>query len=232
MLCLAIETATAHSSVVLAYGNGELAAWREVTHQDLCRRLAAETERVLRQAGRGFADLGLVAVGLGPGSFTSLRVGIATAKAIALARDLPLVGIPSLQAMAWQVRPRITGLVCPIIDAKRGEFYTGLYRITASAPEPIEQEAVLTPRQIGEKLSAVCEPVAVAGEVDHLSPDDRALLGAWCHPDPVWPDAAAVADLAMARYAERGGDDLASLRPIYVRMSYAEESLHLDLGLR
>jgi len=232
MLLLAIETATAHSSVVAAEDGAALSAWREVTRQDLCQRLSGEVGQVLSRAGRGFADLNLVAVGLGPGSFTSLRVGLATAKGIAFARGLPLVGVSSLAAMAWQMRASLPGLLCPIIGAKRGECYAAIYRVSEAAVELIEGEFVATPHEIAERLAGRGEPVTVFGEVDQLSADGRAQLGEACHSGPIWPDAAAVAALGAQRYAQRGGDDLASLRPIYVRMSYAEESLHLDLGLR
>jgi tRNA threonylcarbamoyladenosine biosynthesis protein TsaB len=232
MLVLALETATPRTSVVVAEDGRELAAWRELTHQDLCRRLAAETGEVLRRAARAFADLDLVAVGLGPGSFTATRVGLATAKGFALAHDLPLVGISSLAAMAWASRAPVTGLVCPVLDAKRGEVYGALYRVEQGAVEEVRPAFVATAADLTAQLSALGEPVTILAESDRLPPDIRAALRDLLWPEPVWPDATAIAELGQRRFAERGGDELGPLRPIYVRMSYAEESLHLDLGLR
>jgi tRNA threonylcarbamoyladenosine biosynthesis protein TsaB len=128
MLILALETATRRASVLLANDDQEVASWRADADQDLCQRLTAEAQDVLSKAERQFDELDLVAVGLGPGSFTALRISLATAKAIALARNLPLIGVSSLQAMAWQKRNRLTGLVCPMLDAKREEIYGALYR--------------------------------------------------------------------------------------------------------
>ncbi len=232
MLTLAIETATSHTSVAVADEGRELSAWREVTGQDLCRRLAGEVHGALSRSGRGFAEVQLLAVGLGPGSFTSLRVGLATAKGIALARDVPLVGVSSLQAMAWQFRSRLSGLVCPVLDAKRRELYAAICRVSAREVEVIEKEFVASPADLAARLALLPEPVTVFGELDQLSPEDRAHLSGLAPPEPAWPDASAIADLGRRRYAERGADEISPLRPIYVRVSYAEESHHLDLGLR
>ena len=120
MLTLAIETATEQAGVVLWEAGRELAAWREVTRQDLLVRLAGQVSQVLSQAERDFEELDLICIGLGPGSFTSLRVGLATAKGLSLAHGTPLVGVGSLAAMAWDFRARVTGLACPVLDARRG----------------------------------------------------------------------------------------------------------------
>jgi tRNA threonylcarbamoyladenosine biosynthesis protein TsaB len=232
MLVLAIETATHHSSVVVTDGERELAAWREVTRQDLCQRLAAEVGRALLSAGCEFSDLQLVAVGLGPGSFTSVRIGMATAKGIALARGIPLVGIPSLMAMTWQARAHVSGLVCPVTDAKRGELYTALYQVQRDDVEQVEKESVATASDLMARLSSHRVPVTIVGERAALADEDVARFGDMMWREAVWPDAADVADLGARRYNQTGGDAVGPLRPIYVRMSYAEESRKLDLGLR
>ena len=232
MITLAIETATSHASVAVVEDGRELAAWREATHQDLCQRLAHEARSALERAGRSFGEVGLIAAGLGPGSFTSVRVGLATAKGFALARDLPLAGVPSMAAMAWQMRDRLPGLVCPIIDAKRGELYAGLYRVGAELPARAAEEWVTTAADLAARLDALGEPVAVIGDPGQLPAADVALLGDRIRPEAAWPDAAAVADLAVKRFGAGGSDEIGPLRPIYVRMSYAEESRRLDLGLR
>jgi tRNA threonylcarbamoyladenosine biosynthesis protein TsaB len=236
MLTLALETATEHASAALVEDGRELAGWREVTHQDLLRRLAEEVRRVLATAGRQFSDLSLVAVGLGPGSFTSLRVGLATAKGICLARAVPLVGVPSLAAMVWPVRDRVSGLICPVLDARRGEVYAGLFRVAGEGVVRVQSEFVATAAVLAEKLRAGGGPVTLLGQAE-LPPVQEALqsLGrqaAVLGGAAVWPDAGAVAALGRQAFAARGEDDPDSLRPIYVRKSYAEESSNIDLGLR
>jgi tRNA threonylcarbamoyladenosine biosynthesis protein TsaB len=236
MLVLALDTAVEHASAVLADGDREVAAWRADAGRDLCRRLAPELAQVVDRAGRTFDDLDLVAVGLGPGSFTALRVGLATAKAVALARDLPLVGISSLAAMAWQVRNRLAGLVCPMLDARRGEIYAALYRTTADGVEVAKPEFVAAAGDLAERLACCDEQVTLFGQLDRLPAQEIASAigerGRLWREENVLPDALAVAQLGHRRCRANGADDAASLRPIYVRMSYAEERFDIDLGLR
>jgi len=236
MLVLAVETATECASVALVEEGRELASWRERTHQDLLLRLAGEVGRVLSRAGRTFAQLDLVCAGLGPGSFTSLRVGLATAKGLCLAYGAPLTGVSSLAAMAWQRRAHITGLACPVLDARRGEVYGGLFRIGGESVTRLAEEFVASPAGLAERLAGCECPVSVFGEVDRLPVGELAdaLAGRaeLVRDEVVLPDAGAVAALGARRFAEAGADDLTSLHPIYVRKSYAEEKLDLDLGLR
>ena len=236
MLILALDTAVQRASVVLADDDRELSSWRADTNQDLCRRLAPELTAVLTQTGRTFADVDLIAVGLGPGFFTALRVGLATAKAVALARDLPLVGVSSLAAMAWRMRDRLSGLLCPMLDARRGEAYAALYRTTPDRVEPVVPEFAAGIEGLADRLSSAEEPVTLFGQLDRLPAadiaraiPDRATL--W-RDETILPDALPVAQLARRRFADEGPDDAASLRPLYVRMSYAEERFDIDLGLR
>lgn len=236
MLLLAIETATDAASVAVHEDGRELAAWREVTHQNLLRRLAGEVREALARARREFSRLDLVCVGLGPGSFTSLRVGLATAKGLCLAHDTPIVGIGSLAAMAWQARARAAGLLCPLLDARRSEVYGGLYRADAESVTPVAAEFVSAPANLGERFAALSEPVTVFGQLDRLPVEDLAAAvagrGALLRDEVILPDAAGVGALGARQFAARGGDDLDALHPIYVRKSYAEEKSNLDLGLR
>jgi tRNA threonylcarbamoyladenosine biosynthesis protein TsaB len=236
MLVLAIETATPRASISLTEDDAETSAWREETHRDICRRIAPQLERVLAAAGGAAPEIDLVAVGLGPGSFTSMRVGIATAKAFAAARGAPLVGVPSLQAMAWQMRHRIRGAACPVLEAGRGEMYAAIYQSAGSAVEPVSGAFVADPAGLAQRVRARGEPVTVFGQMDRVACDalrrEIEDAGRVVAEEMVLPDALAVAQLGWRRYADEGGDDIASLRPVYVRMSYAEERFDIDLGLR
>jgi len=235
MLVLALETATEHASVVLAEDDRELAAWRAVTRQDLCLRLAAEMTQVLDQAGADPGDVALVAVGLGPGSFTALRVGLATAKGFCLARGAPLVGVSALEAMAWQVRDRVSGMACPVIDARRGEVYAGLFQVTGRQVTQTGEEFVARPQELRKRLAALGQPVSLLGQVDRIQPEALAGLrggGVAVLEDPVAPEALAIARIGRTRYLAHPVDEIDSARPIYVRRSYAEERFDIDLGLR
>jgi tRNA threonylcarbamoyladenosine biosynthesis protein TsaB len=236
MLVLALETATERSSVVLAEAGQELVCWQASARQDLCQRLSPEIGALLAGAGRGLCHVDLVAVGLGPGTFTGLRIGLATAKAIALARDVPLVGVSSLAAMAWQARERVPRLLCPVIDARRSQVYAALYQTAEDGLTLVEPEFVSGAQELAQRLLTHDAHVTVFGQVDRIPVEgiSQALgdRGTVQREQVVLPHAREVALLGLAAYSRRGSDDLASLRPIYVRKSYAEEAFDIDLGLR
>jgi tRNA threonylcarbamoyladenosine biosynthesis protein TsaB len=235
MRVLAIETATDRASVALVEDGRERAAWRDDTSQDLCRRLAAEVGAVVARASTGFSRLDLVVAGLGPGSFTSLRIGLATAKAIALAHDLPLVGVSSLAAMAWQMTPDLRSLLCPALDARRGDLYAAVYRAGPTGLEQIKAEFIARPEELAAVLAGLGEPITMVGQLpptaiaqlEQMGGERVSVLAA-----PILPEAVAVAELGRRRFEAHGPDDLPGLRPIYLRKSYAEEEFGIDLKLR
>ncbi|MFB3881653.1 MAG: tRNA (adenosine(37)-N6)-threonylcarbamoyltransferase complex dimerization subunit type 1 TsaB [Armatimonadota bacterium] len=234
MLVLAIETATDQTSLALIEGGEERAAWRGAAG-DLCTRLAAEVGAVVARAGATFSHLGLVAVGLGPGSFTSLRIGLATAKGIALAHGLPLVGVSSLAAMAWQMREVAERLMCPALDAKRGDLYAALYCRTEDGVDRVGEEAVVKPEYLVAALRDQGAPVRVFGHLPEIAAAQIEQAGGpivRVDPAPLSPDASSIAELGRQRFLASGSDDIAALRPIYLRRSYAEEASSIDLGLR
>ena len=235
MLTLALETATGMASASLAEDEREIAAWQVEAAGNLCQQLGPEVAALIGRGGASFDRLDLIAVGLGPGSFTSLRIGLATAKAFALAQDLPLVGISSLAAAAWQERRRFQGLLCPAFDAKRGELYAALYRPGPDSLEQVEPEFVAEPDDVIARLARRDEPVTIFGQLDSKQVtrfEQAGLRACTLHPEPIFPRALAVAQLGRRRYRSHGPDDLASRRPLYLRKSYAEEHFDIDLGLR
>ena len=127
MIILAIDTAT--DSVSVAFGDGKrvLAHSEALSDRQHAEALAPMIEFVRRQAGVSFREIDVVAVDIGPGLFTGMRVGIASAKAIAQALDLPLIGVVSLDILAQSVAP-IDDVVVSVIDARRGEMYWSMYR--------------------------------------------------------------------------------------------------------
>jgi len=235
MLVLALETATEMASASLVEDDREIAAWRAEAAGHLCRRLAPEVADLIARSGATFGRLHLIAVGLGPGSFTSLRIGLATAKAFALAHDLPLIGLSSLAAAAWQERQRFQGLLCPAFDARRGDLYAAVYRSGPDSLEQVESEFVAQPERVVAQLTRRGEPATIFGrfDPDQAAKVEEAGAGACAlHAEPIFPHALAVAQLGRRRCESDGPDDLAALRPIYLRKSYAEEHFDIDLGLR
>lgn len=178
------------------------------------------------RAGQDPGALGAVAVGVGPGSFTGLRVGMATAKGIALARRIPLLGASSLSAMAAQAAPLapVGALLVPTLDARRGQVYAGFYR----GAERVAEDAVLDPSALAAQLAARAEPVHLFGEgALFYEPLLAAALGpAWARLSgaPRTPPAAGVAALCLPRVGPYDEEELFRLEPHYLRPAGAVQS--------
>jgi len=221
-LLLAIDTSTPAGSVALFDGEQLLAEYfRRLpgTHSDW---LLQAIEDVFAQAGAAASDLQLVAVVQGPGSFTGLRVGMATAKGLAIGTGVSVVGVSSLAALAGDL-PFARFPVCCMLDARKKEVYAGLYDTSHGTPVPLGEERVLPPELLLENLSG-----------DVLFTGDGALvyrtlivarLGRRAHFAPAThgvPRARQIAVLAREQYAEDETPSLANLKPIYLRASEAE----------
>jgi tRNA threonylcarbamoyladenosine biosynthesis protein TsaB len=131
MKLLAVESATLSGGVALLEDDrllGEITLNIAITHSE---RLMFAVDRLLADCGLAPADLDGLAVSVGPGSFTGLRVGLATVKALAMALDLPVAPVPTLDALAARL-PFADAPVCPILDARKGEVYFSLYRWSGS----------------------------------------------------------------------------------------------------
>jgi tRNA threonylcarbamoyladenosine biosynthesis protein TsaB len=139
MIVLGLDTCLSSCSVAASDGVRVLAAAREVMARGHQERLAPMTREVMAQAGLPFSDLERIAVTVGPGSFTGLRVGIAFAKGLALSLDLPAVGIGTLEALATEA----DGLVFCAIDARRGQLYLQAFEDGRAlmAPDALTAEA-------------------------------------------------------------------------------------------
>src|SRR5438552_2616869 len=127
MLILGIETATDQVGCAIGGHEGVLASFHASRSRRHAETLTPAIEFVCKQAQVELSRVSTIAVGLGPGLFTGLRVGVATGKAMAMALRVPMIGLSSLDLLAFPIRYS-TRLVVPVIDAKRGEVFTASYR--------------------------------------------------------------------------------------------------------
>ena len=225
MRLLAIETATPAQSVALVE-DGRLLA--ELSYEARGNRggvLLPTVDRVLRKAGVAPGDLDAVAVSVGPGSFTGLRVGLATAKGLALGAGARLVGVPTLEALAEGYAPA-DGTICTLLDAYRGEVYMAVFRRNGSALERVSPDAVLAPGAVASALAAVEGPVHLIGNgaARYREQLEAALGGRACVSDEglrAAPMAAVVARLGIRQFAGGNKPD-AEVALIYLRRAEAE----------
>lgn len=212
MKVLGLDTATLTASAAILDDDTVLAADAVDTGGGAASEaLMPLIARVLERAGVAPRELDAVAVGAGPGSFTGLRIGMATAKGIAFAAGIPLWAVSSLAALALgAVRRGATGTILPVLDARRGELYIGTYRDDLT---PLAPEAVMAPSGV-----TVHGTVTLVGDALDVYRTELAGIGTQMA-EPRTPGAVEVALLALR--GERV-DVLTTGAPVYIRPSEAE----------
>jgi tRNA threonylcarbamoyladenosine biosynthesis protein TsaB len=221
-----VETSTLTGAVALLQAGGVVAECRvniAVTHGE---RLMAAIDGVLRAARWELADVEAFAVALGPGSFTGLRIGLSTIKGLAFATGKPVVGVPTLDALAWAL-PFCAFPVCPVLDAKKNEVYAALYRTLEGRLEVLQAPRAVPPATLAEELRAGTEgPLVFVG--DAVAPFATVLtdiLGTRARLAPAGlrlPSAVTVGELGGWTLGRGESVELSALLPLYLRPSEAE----------
>jgi len=179
-------------------------------------KLNAFIEHVMATANWSYSDLNAVAVSKGPGSYTGLRIGTATAKGLCYALDIPLIGISTLEAIAagyLASHPDVEGVLCPMIDARRMEVYTAMYSTDLEELEKVSAQVVET-----DTFSASLKKGAV-----HFIGDGAAKCADTLqHPNAHFPESGIVSATAMVllatkRLAANTVEDLAYFEPAYFK---------------
>jgi tRNA threonylcarbamoyladenosine biosynthesis protein TsaB len=221
MKLLTIDTSTSTCSVALTFGEQLVAEYLLSLEKNVTPRLLACVDAVLGEAGLTVSDLDGIGVALGPGSFTGLRVGIATAKGLALAADKPVTGFSSLAMLAMNI-PWGAFPVCPMFDARKKEVYTGLYDCR-DFPVPIIDDSVVSPGTFLEKLDGTTifagEGALAYRELIVARLGEKALFAP---PSAHRPRASQGALLARRAFDRGEAIPLAALVPHYIRPSEAE----------
>ena len=215
MRVLAVETSSLAGGVALLDGPRLVAEYLldvSVTHSE---RLMSAVDRVLADARWTPRELTGLAVAVGPGSFTGLRIAVSTVKGLALALGLPIAAVPTLDAMAaalpWAALP-----VCPVLDARKGEVYASLHRWDGAAMRREWEPQALAPEALAARLT---EPTLVVGDgARHVASPHARTLGA----PPRLPSPACVGALGLERLRRGETVTAAALAPFYLRPSEAE----------
>jgi tRNA threonylcarbamoyladenosine biosynthesis protein TsaB len=213
MKILAIDTSTLTAGVAFLDGERLIERREKVTiHSE---RLLPIVDEVMREASVPASQLDAVACGAGPGSFTGLRIGLATAKGLCFATGRPLVLVSSLAALAARA-PEGTR-VCATIDAYKGEVYAGIFVVDGGEPRLQGDEQVLPPDALAAQLDS--STVMVGDGVIHYPAllDGRRLLD-----DDPSPRPGDLARLATLRRRRGEQDNLADAGPRYIRLSEPE----------
>jgi tRNA threonylcarbamoyladenosine biosynthesis protein TsaB len=210
---LALTTATPRCSVVVADGDLELARGGYDDEMRHAERLFGVVDEVLAAAKIRREDVEAIACDVGPGSFTGVRVGLASAKGMALGLQIPLIGVCGLAAMAEAARQtRPEGVIVPVTDGKRGELFFAAY--DAQGAEVLSPRS-LRAEQFRDALAEFGQDVLLYGDVlDTLDDLGHRRVEA---DGTALPDAADIARLALRQMAAGGVVPLADVEPVYAR---------------
>lgn len=185
-------------------------------------------DEVVKMTELDLQTIDAIAVAAGPGSFTGLRIGSATAKGLGLALNKPLIHIPTLEGLAYNLCGT-AGLVCPIMDARRGQVYTGIYRFEENDRlVVVEDQMAVSIEELGEKLKTFDEPVTFLGDgvpVFRRQLLETILKGRTITFAPANMNrqrAASVGTLGIQYYQKGKIETAEEHRPDYLRVSQAE----------
>lgn len=215
MRVLALETSTLAGGAAIVDGDRVLGQYTldvRVTHSE---RLLVAIDRLLADVRWQPSDLDGLAVAVGPGSFTGLRIGVSTAKGLAFALGLPVAPVSTLDALA-ACFPYASLPVVPVLDARKGEVYASCYRWAEGGMRREWAYLALPPAELAERIT---EPVILCGDgvAAVRSPLARRAPLAHRLPSPL-----GVAELGHAILAAGGGVSAAELGPTYLRPPEAE----------
>jgi tRNA threonylcarbamoyladenosine biosynthesis protein TsaB len=224
MKILGLDTATLCGSLGIIDDDEVVAEYALRREETLSARLLPAIQTLLAEARLDLHELDGIAVSLGPGSFTGLRVGLSAVKGLALAAEMPVAGIPTLDALACNL-PFTPYQICPLLDARKGQIYTALYKNRAGGlQEQVTPYQVLSPAALIEAIPHqetvfLGDGVEVCREVITQRLAAKALFA------PLhlgFLRGTTVAELGLRRILGGERDDITSLVPIYVRPSDAE----------
>lgn len=223
MRVLGFDTATLNCSVALIDDDQLISVYSLHSYLSHSQRLLSSIHGLLARAGLTLEDISALAISVGPGSFTGLRIGLSTAKGLAFATGKPLVGVPTLDAAASSLAPT-NRLICPMIDARKGQVYAALYQYReASKLQKLTADMALYPQDLCELIR---EPAIFVGSgIEAYGPLWRERLKGLAHFASFAshaPWAASVARLGLERLRRGEGDDPRTITPFYVRRSEAE----------
>ena len=229
MLTLAFESSAKAASVALCEDGRLISQVIQCSGLTHSRTLLPMAEDLLKNAEMEMKQIDCFAVAQGPGSFTGIRIGIATVKGLAWAADKPCIGVSTLAAMAWN-GVAAGGLICAVMDARRSEVYNALFRIEDGRPVRLCPDRAIS-------LSALTEELRERGEAPFLVGDGTELASAFFREQHLehrvppenlrWQNAWGVA-------MEAAGKELCTsqeLLPVYLRLSQAERERQARLSL-
>ena len=218
MLILGIESATPQIACAIGGHEGVLASFEATKGRRHAETLTPAIEFCCRTADVGLDEISVVAVDIGPGLFTGMRVGLATAKAISHALHVPVIGLPSLDLLAFPLR-HSNRVIATVIDARRGELFYAFYRQVPGGIQRLSLPAVGTAEEIVADIYALGDDAICVGDgalrYRHTLKEVRGIE--FADPGLAYPSARPLVQLAHAKALREEWVNPWELEPLYLR---------------
>ena len=225
MKILGIDSSGLVASAAIADEKNIIAEFTVNNKQTHSQTLLPMIEKVVDMSGIELEQIDAIAIAAGPGSFTGLRIGSATAKGIGIALKKPVVSVPTLEGLAYRVSV-FDGIICPIMDARRNQVYTGIYKMDKGNLVCLSEQKAVDIHEIMEELEKYDEKVIFLGDGVEVQREtiEKEFKKEYCFA-PIHlskQSAAAVAVLGDIYFNQGKAEDAAEHKPIYLRKSQAE----------
>lgn len=235
MKILGIESSGLVASAAVVVDDSLVAEFTVNNKQTHSQTLLPMIDQVVQMSGVALKELDAIAVAAGPGSFTGLRIGAATAKGLGLALDKPLISVPTLEGLAYRMAGA-DGLICPLMDARRNQVYTGIYRIKSNQLLTVLPQEAVDIRDILKELEQYEEKTVFLGDgvPVHREMIEKEYSGEYQFA-PLHlsrQSASAVAALGQIYFQQGKHETAAEHKPVYLRQSQAEREREARLKER
>ncbi len=221
MICLGIDTSAKTCSAAL-YSDTLLAEKTIKDGPTHSYTLLPAVKEILEIAKLSLSQIGLIAVAAGPGSFTGLRIGISTAKGLSFADQIPCAAVSTLEGLAMNAFESEGALVCPVMDARRGEFYNALFRIENSVPVRITPDRAIAGIDLAKELEGEANLV-VLGDGAEKFLEQNPIFSPHLSPESIrYQSALSVAKVGLGMAAMGQTIACEQLSPTYLRLPQAQ----------
>lgn len=228
MKILGIDSSGLVASVALVADDIMVAEYTIHYKKTHSQTLLPMLDEIVKMAEIQLNEIDAIAVAAGPGSFTGLRIGSSTAKGLGLALKKPIIGIPTVEGLAYNLYGT-EKLICPLMDAKRNQVYTGIYEFESDKMKVLMKQKAVALSEIIEELNQMGRAVIFLGdgvEVYKSQIEEMAAIPIQFAPAHVSKQrAGAIATLGQVYYKEGKYETAEAHKPVYLRLSQAEREL-------
>lgn len=228
MITLAVDSSAVAASAALVQDEkilGEFYCNTGLTHS---QTLMPMIQGLLQSTKMNLKDLDLLAVSAGPGSFTGIRIGVASVKGLAFPLNKPCIGVSTLEAIAYNLA-HLNGTICAVMDARCGQVYNAVFQASNGKLKRITSDRAISAEDLAKECENYAKPLFLVGDGAKLCYNKQWFqpVGALLPPEPlIYQRASSVAKAAIVAYTQDKAVSPGTLMPVYLRPAQAERALN------